>query len=187
MLLEEDEEVRIDRLDDRAYCKLAERFGIVDAGGRVELARGKTELIEFEMQDLFESACGVRLPKGTAVYREAAYAFLKASVKAKASYNAEKWFRHLLCDTGLRDKTLGKALTGMHVFRSMFLNRALNLRIRDAELITGHAGGRSTVVRGYEGELELQHKREIIEKITFDVDVPKPVKPILHTERRRAA
>lgn len=54
------------------------------------------------------------------------------------------------------------------------MNRAHNLRLRDYETITGHAGQQSAVVRGYQGELDLQHKRDIIEQITFDIEPPVP-------------
>jgi hypothetical protein len=56
------------------------------------------------------------------------------------------------------------------------MNRAHNLRLRDYETITGHAGEQSAVVRGYQGELELRHKHDIIEKITFDIEVPRRLK-----------
>lgn len=97
--------------------------------------------------------------------------------KGKASHNAEKWFIDFLKETGLRDETPGKRIVGFHAFRSTFLNRALNLRIPDAETITGHAGEKSTVVRGYEGELALEHKRDIIERVTFDIAIPHPAPP----------
>src|SRR5205085_1623182 len=58
LLLEEDEEVRIEGLNDRDYRKLAESIDIADAGGRVELARGDTKTTEFEMEDFLESAYG---------------------------------------------------------------------------------------------------------------------------------
>jgi integrase len=103
--------------------------------------------------------------------------------KGKASYNAEKWFRGFLRDSGLRDETPRQRLVGMHAFRSTFLNRAHNLRISGAECITGHAGTQSAVVRGYQGELELQVKRDIIEKITFDIDPPVPVAPDARSAR----
>lgn len=92
--------------------------------------------------------------------------------KGKASYYAEEWFIDLLKETGLRDETRGLRIVGFHAFRSTFLNRALNLHIPDAETITGHAGEKSAVVRGYRGELELKHKRDILEQITFDIEAP---------------
>jgi integrase len=104
--------------------------------------------------------------------------------KGKASGEAEKWFRRWLQDAGLRDETPGRRIVGLHAFRSTFLARAHNLRIADAELLTGHAGAQSAVVRGYQGELELPHKREIMERLSFDVSVPRPVAPD-HAPSRR--
>src|SRR5690606_20998699 len=46
--------------------------------------------------------------------------------RGRASGEAEKWFRGLLEDLGLRDETPGARLVGMHAFRSTLLNRAMN-------------------------------------------------------------
>lgn len=91
----------------------------------------------------------------------------------KASAKAEKWFRKLLSDIGLRDVTPGKRLVGMHAFRSTLLNRAMNLGI-DATPITGHAGNTDRVVRGYQGELSLENKKKLLEGITFELEFIKP-------------
>lgn len=91
----------------------------------------------------------------------------------KASAKAEKWFRKLLSDIGLRDVTSGKRLVGMHAFRSTLLNRAMNLGI-DATPITGHAGNTDRVVRGYQGELSLENKQKLLEGITFELEFIKP-------------
>lgn len=93
--------------------------------------------------------------------------------KGKASAKAEKWFREFLRDVGLRDETPGKTLLGMHGFRHTFLNRALNLGIANAEVITGHAREVSSVVRGYEGEMELGSKLSLLSQLDFDVTPPK--------------
>jgi integrase len=69
--------------------------------------------------------------------------------RGKASHKAERWFISFLKRVGLRDESAGARLVGMHAFRSTFLNRAYNLRIADAESITGRAGEKSEVVRGY--------------------------------------
>lgn len=98
--------------------------------------------------------------------------------RGKASGEAEKWFRGLLYDTGLRDETPGARVVGMHAFRSTFLNKAMNDGVAGAEVITGHAHSssdlsvrkedeKSSVVRGYEGEMSVASKRKIIEKIQW--------------------
>lgn len=96
--------------------------------------------------------------------------------KGRASAEAEKWFRRLLKNTGLRDETPGKRLVGYHAFRHTFLNYAMNNRIANAEWITGHAAvGVGSVVRGYQGEAELANKLEVLEQFQFEVEPPKPV------------
>ena len=92
--------------------------------------------------------------------------------RGKASAKAEKWFRDFLRDTGLRDETPGKTLLGMHGFRHTFLNRALNLGVLNAEVITGHAREISSTVRGYEGEMELESKLSLLVRIEFAVTPP---------------
>lgn len=92
--------------------------------------------------------------------------------KGKASAKAEKWFREYLREVGLRDETPGKTLLGMHGFRHTFLNRALNLGISNAEVITGHAREVSSVVRGYEGEMELSSKLKLLVQLDFDMTPP---------------
>ena len=111
----------------------------------------------------------------------------------KASPNAERWFKRFLVQVGLRDETPGARLVGMHAFRHTFLARAQDLDIDRATVITGHVGDESVVVRGYQGELALARKRDIIEKITFDVSFEKPgatpapttVKPRRRTHKSR--
>jgi hypothetical protein len=64
----------------------------------------------------------------------------------------------------------------MHAFRHTLLNRALNVDV-DASPITGHAGGKSKVVRGYEGKLWLENLQKILEAIRFEeVTFLKPAK-----------
>lgn len=97
--------------------------------------------------------------------------------RGRASGEAEKWFRGLLYDLGLRDETPGARLVGMHAFRSTLLNRAMNEGIGNAEVITGHAHSsseqlkedvkKSSVVRGYEGEMSVASKRKILEQIEW--------------------
>jgi hypothetical protein len=75
--LEEDEESRMEGLTDREYRKRTESLNIADAGGQYDFAKGRTELIEFEMEDFCESH-GFKVVKGTLGYRKLAYAFLRA-------------------------------------------------------------------------------------------------------------
>lgn len=97
--------------------------------------------------------------------------------RGRASGEAEKWFRGLLEDLGLRDETPGARLVGMHAFRSTLLNKAMNEGIGNAEVITGHAHSsseqlkddvkKSSVVRGYEGEMSVASKSKILEQIKW--------------------
>lgn len=97
--------------------------------------------------------------------------------RGRASGEAEKWFRGLLHELGLRDETPGARLVGMHAFRSTLLNKAMNEGIGNAEVITGHAHSsseqlkeddkKSSVVRGYEGEMSVASKRKILEQIQW--------------------
>ncbi|MDR4126995.1 site-specific integrase [Yanghanlia caeni] len=96
--------------------------------------------------------------------------------RGRASGEAEKWFRGLLEELGLRDETPGARLVGMHAFRSTLLNKAMNDGIAGAEVITGHAHSskeqaketeKSAVVRGYEGEMSVASKSKILEQIRW--------------------
>lgn len=78
--LEEDEEVRIEGLSDRDYQKIQETLDIVNAGERYDLAKGNTELIEFEMEDFCESH-GFKIVKGSPSYKKLGYKFLQADVE----------------------------------------------------------------------------------------------------------
>jgi integrase len=94
--------------------------------------------------------------------------------QGKASPAAGDWFRDFLKETGLRDETHGKTLVGMHAFRHTLLNYGLNNHVANVEVITGHVGETSRVVRGYQGEMAIGSKKAIIEQIRFDVAPPKP-------------
>ncbi|MGE3349489.1 MAG: DUF6538 domain-containing protein [Ramlibacter sp.] len=88
----------------------------------------------------------------------------------RASPKAEKWFRGLLREVGLRDETVGARLVGMHAFRSTILAKAFNSVPRlDVTPITGHAGPDRPVVRSYQGALTLSNKKAILEAIQFGV------------------
>lgn len=93
-------------------------------------------------------------------------------VAGRASRDAEEWFRDLLSELGLRDETPGFRIVGMHAFRSTLLARASNSDPAiDATPITGHSGEKSKVVRGYEGELDLDKKKRLLEAIDFKFDL----------------
>jgi integrase len=94
--------------------------------------------------------------------------------RGRASPAAEDWFREFLRETGLRDETHGQCILGMHAFRHTLLNYGFNHQVPNVEVITGHAGEASRVVRGYRGEMALSTKKAIIEQIRFDVQPPKP-------------
>lgn len=80
-ILEEDEEARIEGLDDRSFRKLSETYDIVDAGSRYMLARGDTRIVESDVDDILDWN-GIKLDKASPAYRKLCYAFLKASTKA---------------------------------------------------------------------------------------------------------
>lgn len=109
----------------------------------------------------------------------------------KASPKAGEWFIDFMRDLGLRDETPKARLVGMHAFRSTLMNRAMVLRVVGIEAITGHAnkvtklervidgqveGARSDVVVGYQGELPIDQKMEILERINYgDLTFHRPV------------
>lgn len=95
-----------------------------------------------------------------------------APSKKQASPNAEDWFGSFLRDAGLRDNTPGNRVVGFHTFRSTFLRQARTLKVKNAEILTGHAGASSAIVRGYTGELGVAQKMEILEQIRFDLRWP---------------
>jgi integrase len=88
---------------------------------------------------------------------------------SRASTQAERWFRDLLRANGLRDESAGRRLVGFHAFRHTLLARAANSKPPvDAGAITGHADpSKSSVVRGYEGELLLATKLRTLQGIEF--------------------
>ena len=87
----------------------------------------------------------------------------------RASTQAERWFRDLLKDSGLRDTTAGRRLVGFHAFRHTLLAMALNSEPAvDAGPITGHVDmAKSGTQRGYEGELKLPNKLKLLNSIQF--------------------
>ena len=100
-------------------------------------------------------------------------------LRKKASGKAEKWFRELLRETGLRDETAGARLVGMHAFRFTLEHMGANIEELPWPIdhITGHAVPEiSPISRKYKGELKLPNKKKIIETIQFDLKLIKPVK-----------
>lgn len=92
--------------------------------------------------------------------------------RGRASSEAEKWFRKLITEAGLRDETKGARIVGFHAFRHTLENKGENTKGLPwaIEHITGHAiPGKSKVSKGYSGELDLKNKQEIIEAINFDL------------------
>jgi len=89
--------------------------------------------------------------------------------KGRASIQAQRWFRDLLREIGLRDESVEAGLRGFHAFRHTLLARAANSHPPvDAGPITGHASvTKSAIQRGYEGELELPAKLAILKSIHF--------------------
>jgi len=80
-LLEEDEEIRREGLNDRAFRKLDEIIDINEAGAGYDLARGDISLVEWEVDDLLSSH-GIQLNKGSNAYNKLSYEILKATVRA---------------------------------------------------------------------------------------------------------
>ncbi len=88
---------------------------------------------------------------------------------ARASTQAERWFRDLLRATGMRDETPGARLVGFHAFRHTLLTLAANSDPAvDAGPITGHSDlAKGGSQRGYEGDLSLSNKLKILTSIQF--------------------
>jgi len=84
-LLEEDEEERKRGPDDHEFEELGNTIDIIEAGHKRDLAKGKTELIEFEMEDFLRSR-GFGLSKGTKEYQDAAFVFLKTFAAATSVF-----------------------------------------------------------------------------------------------------
>ena len=117
----------------------------------------------------------------------------------KASPKAAEWFIDFLRELGLRDETPKARLVGMHAFRSTLMRRAMVMRVVGIESITGHTnkvnklesvvegqveGERSEVVVGYQGDLPLDQKADILDRIHYgDLAFHRPV---IATARHRA-
>jgi integrase len=79
-VLDEDDEWRMEGVSEHDFEKMRGTLDIVDLGGKSDLARGKVDLIEFELDDLLERN-GIRLKKNTPSYRKVAFALMRASVQ----------------------------------------------------------------------------------------------------------
>jgi len=107
------------------------------------------------------------------------------------SGNTARNFRRFIEDVGLRDETSNKRIVGMHAFRKTIITKAY----RDGFLgdllpIVGHESDKRDeggfkipdVTKVYiddeELEIPLSVKKETIEKIVFDIEFYKPVKPV---------
>lgn len=97
--------------------------------------------------------------------------------QGKASGRAERWFRRHLRALGLRDETPFSKIVGFHCFRHTLLTRAEDLEVAGAGRITGHSDPTTTKEeKGYKRKLlPLPLMQKILEKISFDIDPPRPV------------
>lgn len=80
-------------------------------------------------------------------------------INERASGEAEKWFRQLLRNTGLRDETPKANILGMHAFRHTLLTYgAMRKPPLDLTSITGHAQnpvGATGAAKGYFDKSQL--------------------------------
>jgi Phage integrase family len=93
-----------------------------------------------------------------------------APTNGRASTQAERWFRDLLADSGLRDETPFNRLVGFHAFRHTLLTRAADSHPTvDAGPLTGHTdSSKGGAQRGYEGQRSLPHKFKLLKAIQFE-------------------
>lgn len=68
-------------LTEREYRQMEQSFAIVGEAEKSALARGRTAIVEFEVDDLLDRE-GVKLDKDSEAYRRLSFAVLKASVRA---------------------------------------------------------------------------------------------------------
>lgn len=86
MELEEDEEWRTEGVNERELAKYQESISIGMDVNADQLARGDTTFIEFDMEDFLESN-GIHIVKDSNLYKQLAYAFLKAYTKSTLLIN----------------------------------------------------------------------------------------------------
>ena len=102
--------------------------------------------------------------------------------RGRASGEAEKWFRQLLKDLGLRDDTPKHKLLGMHAFRHTLLTYGQALRPVPLNLtrITGHAQtieGFSPVAAGYLDKSitdTLSDRQALLDQLDYGLEFFKP-------------
>jgi len=80
-VMEEDEEIRREGLDDKSYEEIAETLSVVEAGMGYALATGRTDHLDFEVEEILRQH-GLSASKGSQPYQRVARAMLKASVTA---------------------------------------------------------------------------------------------------------
>lgn len=99
-VLEEDEELRMEGLNDSEHSKYQESIDIVELGGKSDFARGDIKLVEFEVDDFIEIHA-LKITKESSAYKELAYAFLKASVRVNELINQRQ--QGEIVETPVRD------------------------------------------------------------------------------------
>ena len=113
----------------------------------------------------------------------------------KAGGNTSRTFRRFIENIGLRDNTTDKRISGMHAFRKTiitksnkegYINNMLSMIGHETEVRDGSGNLIPTVTLRYIDkdslELPLSVKKETIEKVKFDIEFYKPVKPVFTPE-----
>jgi integrase len=92
-----------------------------------------------------------------------------APTNQRASVQAERWFRDLLAECGLRDESPSNRVVGFHAFRHTLLTRAADSNPPvDAGPLTGHTDlSKGGAQRGYEGQRSLPRKLKLLTSIQF--------------------
>lgn len=99
-VLEEDEELRMEVLNEAEHTKYQEAVDIVELGGKADFARGDIKLVEFEVDD-FIDIHALKINKDSPAYKQLAYAFLKASVRVNELINKRQ--QGEIVETPVRD------------------------------------------------------------------------------------
>ena len=113
-------------------------------------------------------------------------------INRRASGEAEKWFRGLLRDTGLRDETPKACILGMHVFRHTLLTYgALQKPPLSLFCITGHAQNEAPIAATGAGKgyltlsliSPLTQRADLLNELNFGLSFLKPIQPSGHPDR----